>query len=150
MESPPATRLQRRSSETIETAWTNSYVRSIVEDADAETTWKATLEAEGDTVTVRYTMITGTLLPIYDRLPEQMPEVYRVVLDDGERLIGRVIPESQRAHTLKSLGVTASDDPERTFDLLKSGHMVRLTNRWTFKLSRVNGSQRIEVIKIGR
>jgi len=91
-------------------------------------------------------MITGTLLPIYDRLPEQMPEVYRVVLDDGERLIGRVIPESQRAHTLKSLGVTASDDPERTFDLLKSGHMVRLTNRWTFKLSRVNGAQRIELI----
>jgi predicted RNA methylase len=133
-------------SDTIETAWANSYARSIIEDDAAEVSWKSALEAEGDTVTVRYTMITGTLLPIYDRLPEQMPEVYRVVLDDGERLIGRVIPESQRTHTLKSLGVTASDDPDRTFDLLKNGHMVRLTNRWTFKLSRVNGSQRIELI----
>ena len=133
-------------SETIETAWTNSYVRRIVEDADAEIAWKATLEADGDTVTRRYTMITGTLLPIYDRLPEQMPEVYRVVLDDGERLIGRVIPEAQRAHTLKSLGVSAADDPARTFDLLKNGHMVRLTNRWAFKLSRVNGAHRIELV----
>lgn len=133
-------------SETIETAWTNGYVRGVLDDADAQAAWTASLEADGDTVTRAYTMITGTLLPIYDRLPEQMPEVYRVVLDDGERLIGRVIPEAQRAETLKALGVATPDDPARTFELLKGGHAIRLANRWAFKLSRLNGTQRIELL----
>jgi hypothetical protein len=75
-----------------------------------------------------------------------MPEVYRVVLDDGERLIGRVIPEAQRAETLKALGVATPDDPARTFELLKGGHAIRLANRWAFKLSRLNGTQRIELL----
>jgi predicted RNA methylase len=134
-------------SETIETSSSDRYLRSVVDDTDAEVAWKARLDVDGDAVSQHYTMITGTLLPIYDRLPEEMPEVYRVVLDDGERLIGRVIPEAQRAETLKALGVTTtSDDPARTFELVKGGHTVRLANRWSFKLSRVNGSQRVEVL----
>jgi len=74
----------------IDQAFTNGFVRSVVDDADAEAAWKTALEEGGDTVTQHYTMIAGTLLPIYDRLPDDNPIVYRLTLDDGERLIGRV------------------------------------------------------------
>jgi predicted RNA methylase len=133
-------------SETIPADHTSAYTRSVVADDRAQAAWNAKLDSETDTVHRRYTMITGTLLPIYDRLPEDMPEVYRVVLDDGERLIGRVIPEDQRVATLKALGASVAEDRMRSWDLVKSGQVVRLANRWSFRLSRVNGQQRVELV----
>ena len=76
----------------------------------------------------------------------ELPRIIRDIQALMERLIGRVIPEAQRAETLRALGVASGDDPARTFELLKGGHPVRLANRWAFKLSRVNGSQRIELV----
>lgn len=130
----------------IDQAFTNGFVRSVVDDADAEAAWKTALEEGGDTVTQHYTMIAGTLLPIYDRLPDDNPIVYRLTLDDGERLIGRVISEEQRAGTLARLGVEAKADPARAYAVAKSGARVALANGWVIKVSRLNGTPRLELI----
>jgi len=131
---------------TIDQAYTNSFVRAVIDDADAEAMWKKTLEVGGDTVTRHYTLIAGTLLPIYDRLPDDNPEVYRLTLDDGERLIGRVISEAQRAGTLARLGVEAKSDPVRAYAVVKSGTRLTLANGWVLKTSRLNGLPRLEVL----
>ena len=130
----------------IDQAFTNGYVRSVIDDAMAEAQWKKMLEEGGDTVTQHYTMIAGTLLPIYDRLPDDNPIVYRLTLDDGERLIGRVISEAQRAGTLARLGVETKADPARAYSVVKSGARVALANGWQIKTSRLNGVPRLEVM----
>lgn len=91
-------------------------------------------------------MITGTLLPIYDRLPTSNPTVYRLTMDTGERLIGRVIPETERVETLAKLGVAAENDADRAYVVAKSGNRVRLGNGWLVKSSRLGGHARLEVV----
>jgi predicted RNA methylase len=125
---------------------TNSFPKTLVADADAEATWEAMVESAGETVKRNYTMIVGTLLPIYDRLPDDTPEVYRVTLDDGERLIGRVISEAHRVGTLNRLGLETKPDPDRAFALVKTGQQIKLANGFMLKTSRVNAVPRIEVL----
>jgi len=54
-------------------------------------------------------MITGTLLPIYDRLPEQMPEVSAWCSTTANALSVASSRIAAARTRLKSLGVTASD-----------------------------------------
>ena len=51
-------------------------------------------------------LITGVILPIWDRLKGN-PRVVRLQTDNGERLIGRVVPNDAIAATLKALGAEA-------------------------------------------
>jgi hypothetical protein len=50
-------------------------------------------------------IITGLLLPIWDRLPAQNMRVYRFETDDGERVIGRLVTPEALARLYDDLGV---------------------------------------------
>ena len=50
-------------------------------------------------------IITGLLLPIWDRLPAQNMRVYRFETDDGERVIGRLVTPEALDRVYQSLGV---------------------------------------------
>ena len=50
-------------------------------------------------------IITGLLLPIWDRLPLSDMRVYRFETDDGERVIGRLITPEALAALYQALGV---------------------------------------------
>src|SRR3546814_3328981 len=43
-------------------------------------------------------IVTGLLLPIWKRLPDEGCRVYRLQTDDGERVIGRLVSRSEE-HT---------------------------------------------------
>ena len=51
-------------------------------------------------------IITGLLLPIWDRLPAENMRVYRFETDDGERVIGRLVTPEALARVYEGLGVT--------------------------------------------
>jgi hypothetical protein len=53
-------------------------------------------------------IITGLLLPIWDRLPVADMRVYRFETDDGERVLGRLIAPEALATLYQSLGVDRS------------------------------------------
>ena len=48
-------------------------------------------------------VVTGLLLPIWDRLPGIDMRVFRLVTDEGERIVGRVV-EAQDLHVTATLG----------------------------------------------
>ena len=54
--------------------------------------WTRELAGVPEFTVSRFHVVTGLLLPIWKRLPVKNPRVYRFETDDGERVIGRVIP----------------------------------------------------------
>ncbi len=49
-------------------------------------------------------LISGAVLPVWDKLPETNIKVYRILTDNGDVLIGRVIPENAIDSILRRLG----------------------------------------------
>jgi hypothetical protein len=55
-----------------------------------------------------FNVITGLLLPIWDRLPADNMRVYRFETDDQERVIGRLVTPEALARVYEGLGVTGA------------------------------------------
>jgi predicted RNA methylase len=47
-------------------------------------------------------IVTGLLLPIWKRLPQDAPRVYRLQTDEGERIVGRLVPPAWAANAVAS------------------------------------------------
>ncbi|CCD93333.1 putative methylase/helicase [Bradyrhizobium sp. ORS 375] len=105
--------------------------------------WSAEFASIPDfTITTIY-LVTGLLLPIWKRLPQESTRVYLLQTDAGERIIGRKVP----------LGwVTAvsaerpSVAPEDAFtSVLHDGHVLDLHGGLQLRRARVMGAHRIEL-----
>jgi hypothetical protein len=121
----------------------------ITDPAERRRLWDAAVSKIPPTEDHPLHMITGAVLPIWDRLGGQ-PKVYRLQTSDGERLLGRVVPEEQVATTLKNLGVGSGVPtwtPEQTIArVLENNTRLRLANNWEIKRSKVAGENRAEII----
>lgn len=97
-------------------------------------------------------LITGLLLPVWDRLGrgKHALRVYRLETDDGERLIGRVIQPEILAEVLESFGAgeeTPMLTPEAAFAaILRQGQTLRLQGDLALRRSLNMGAHRIELI----
>ncbi len=58
-------------------------------------------------------IITGLLLPIWDRLPADNMRVYRFETEDGERVIGRLVTPEALDRVYKGLGVNGAPAPDQ-------------------------------------
>lgn len=115
--------------------------------------WKAEVEKAPEyTETVKH-MLTGSLLPVWNRLPSSgNVRVQRLIADDGRQYLGRVIAPDQIDSVLKSLGVTKGRT-KQTYSaddvisrVLGGGDKAVLENdRVTLTRRRVGGEPRIEI-----
>lgn len=85
--------------------------------------WKAELVGLPTHETSTLHMVSGLLLPIWKRLPDESTRVYRLQSDDGERVIGRRVSPAWAA------SVTNDDGPvrlsgEEALSMLMSGEAV--------------------------
>jgi hypothetical protein len=118
-----------------------------IDKAQAEQLWQTEIDKAPEFISRDEHLVTGTILPIWDRLKGN-PRVVRLQTDDGERLIGRVIPMSSVAETLKALGAeakAANVKPQDIHARILAGGRATLANGWTLKRSLVAGEQRIEL-----
>lgn len=118
---------------------------STIEDAEAQSLWEAETTAAPEFVTHDMHLITGAILPIWDRIGGST-RVVRLQTTEGERLIGRVVPPGQVASTLRNLG--AEGGTVEVGDLytgLMAGNPATLANGWKIKRSLVAGEHRIEI-----
>lgn len=125
------------------------FQHDAIEEADAKALWEKGIadapKMREDTVH----MVTGALLPIWDRLPTTSPRIIRMELDDGRTLLGRQIPDIELMRTLENLGVDAPDidlTPVEIQSTILQGRTVILSSGHRIKRSKVGGDQRIEVI----
>ena len=92
--------------------------------------------------TSRFHVVTGLLLPIWKRLPVKNPRVYRFETDDGERVIGRVIPpEFLQEFDAPPYTLSA----EEAWSALTQGQHLRLTGGLALRRATVMHAARIEV-----
>ncbi len=118
-----------------------------IDRRQAETMWKAEIDKAPEFISYPMHLITGAILPIWDRL-KGSARVVRLQTDTGEQFIGRVIPNARIADTLKALGAEADAPkvtPESLHAALSAGGRATLSNGWVLKRSRVANEQRIEL-----
>ena len=117
--------------------------------SEAEGKWKEQAAAFPAFRSEKKHLITGAILPIWDRL-EGHPRIFRVVTKDKQTFLGRMIEPSKLAYTLKALGTAYNGKSPSAKEVLsaisKPGTVAELANGWKIKESRVNGEKRIELV----
>ena len=90
-------------------------------------------------------IVTGLLLPIWKRLPQESSRVYRLQTDEGERIIGRRVSPAWAANASTS-GVGSSLTPDAAYAALIEGRTILdLAEGLQLRRVRVMGANRIEL-----
>ncbi|WP_309751521.1 strawberry notch family protein [Novosphingobium sp.] len=126
----------------------------------AETNWEEAGEAafteawEGEVAqipeyaTSEIHIVTGLLLPIWKRLPEESTRVYRLQTDDGTRIVGRRVSPAWAAGAVSTEAPVLS--PLQALALLREGNTVLdLADGLQLRRSRLMQVQRIELTGFG-
>ena len=106
--------------------------------------WTSETAALPEFVESRFWIITGLLLPIWRRLPEDGCSVYRLQTDEGERVIGRRVAPHWIAQALgsESPKVVPSDAWAM---VLERGSTLQLEGGLSVRRSRVMNAERVEL-----
>src|SRR6266851_5006430 len=89
-------------------------------------------------------IVTGLLLPIWKRLPNDSMRVYRLQTDDGERIIGRLVSPAWVAQATQVDMPTLS--PADAFTAVLDGRTIlQLQDGLEFRRAKVMGESRVEV-----
>lgn len=125
----------------------DSHWRSA-EQADFVRAWNEEVTALPETHESTFHLVTGLLLPIWSRLPQDSPRVYRLVSDQGERLIGRKVDTLALPSLCAAFGLDAPQfSALQIRDLVMSaGASVRCTDGVQLRRSLVMHVPRLEVI----
>jgi predicted RNA methylase len=89
-------------------------------------------------------IVTGLLLPIWKRLPNDSTRVYRLQTDDGERIVGRRVSPAWAINAAATGGATLM--PDDAFAALMDGRTILdLADSLQLRRVRVMGANRIEL-----
>ena len=120
-------------------------------DAD-ETQWRALWDAEIDGLPShtesRFWLVTGLLLPIWDRVPDRNMRVRRLTADSGERMIGRVLSPAEAVEFRNALGLAGGPGltPAELFgEIMERCAAFPLANGWRLARRSLMGAPRIEI-----
>jgi hypothetical protein len=117
----------RTRSEVMREGWTTVAVTM------AEKLWNAELNERGDEEEQTFSVISGAMLPIWNKLPRSLPTVYRMETDEGEQIIGRLVSEKfvdkllRRVDAINGGGLSK----EEVNDAIGADGVVTLVNGWT-------------------
>ncbi|TPI12210.1 methylase [Mesorhizobium sp. B4-1-3] len=89
-------------------------------------------------------VVTGLLLPIWKRLPNESTRVYRLQTDEGERIVGRKVSPAWAANATTTGASTLT--PDAAFMALMDGRTILdLAEGLQLRRCRVMGANRIEL-----
>lgn len=94
-------------------------------------------------------LVTGLLLPIWRRLPDDSCRVYRLQTDDGERIIGRMLSAADAATVCRNLGLddASTITPDDAWEALNEGKVsLHLADGLSLRRCRVMDERRIELV----
>lgn len=113
--------------------------------------WEAELATLPEFRTSTFYLVTGLLLPIWDRMGSpamgRSLRIYRLQTDDGHRRLGRVLHEKDLPAFYRALGL---DAPELTVEamwtsVIDDGASYALVGGLRLRRSRIMGENRVEI-----
>ncbi|MBL4918646.1 bifunctional class I SAM-dependent methyltransferase/DEAD/DEAH box helicase [Szabonella alba] len=111
---------------------------------DFASAWNAEVADVPEFTDAALHMVTGLLLPIWKRLPNESTRVYRLQTDTGERIIGRRVSPAWVAHV--TVAGTTLLTPEDAYTALMDGRTILdLEEGLQLRRVRVMGALRIEL-----
>ena len=126
----------------------DSLMNNWAKAADAKTKWDKAVEELPAYRKETLNLIGGAVLPVWGKLPKDNTRIYRVLTDDGNMIIGRVLQPSKVDETLRRLGAARTaqkNDLTDAIKQIKAGGTVTLDNGWRITKSRVSNENRIEI-----
>ena len=96
----------------------------------------------------RFWLVTGLLLPVWDRLGAENMRVRRLATDDGEAMIGRALDAGgvRAVRAAFGLGGGPTLSPDEAFDaVMGRGEVLVLANGWRLARRRIMGAPRLEI-----
>jgi hypothetical protein len=136
---------------TRETVKLDEFARSHWREATRERfapLWEAECARVPEFSESAFHIITGLLLPIWDRLPAENMRVYRFETDDGERVIGRLVTPEALARVYEGLavdGAPALSHEEAWSAVIERGVVLDLAGGLHIRRSLVMGAYRVEL-----
>jgi len=132
-----------------ETSLYESHWRRIERDA-FEAQWHAKVEEASSRIHVEtINLATGLLLPVWNKLPDGSVQVWRVTDNDGNALIGRIIPAASIERLTKEFGasMTISLSPGEIMAAARTrtGIAIPAFDGARLMTAMVNGQQRFEL-----
>jgi hypothetical protein len=124
--------------------------RSHWRDATSEEfrrAWDAEAASVPELTESIFHIVTGLLLPVWNRLPDEAARVYRLQTDDGERVIGRLVSPASAAvlHEATGAGAPALAPSAAIAAVMQDGAGVVLAEGLVLKRSLVMNRHRLEL-----
>ena len=110
--------------------------------------WNAEIEALPAHTETRFWLVTGLLLPIWDRLPDKNMRVRRLTTDAGEPLLGRVLNATEQHAFRAAFGLDAGPSltPDELYtEIMRQGTAFALANGWRLARRLIMNAHRIEI-----
>ncbi len=113
--------------------------------ADFVRAWDADIAAVPEFTDSSFHIVTGLLLPIWKRLPNESMRVYRLQTDDGERVIGRLVSPIWVTQAIESDAPSVS--PADAFTTVLDGRAIlRLQDGLELRRASIMREFRIELL----
>jgi len=119
-----------------------------VSASEFQAAWEAEVADIPEFTESTFHMVTGLLLPVWNRLPDETARVYRLQTDEGERVIGRLVSPASAAALLESSGADAPALAPATAiaAVMQDGASLILVDGLVLKRSLVMTRQRLELV----
>ena len=120
----------------------------IADEAQWRTLWETEIAGLPSHTESRMWLVSGLLLPIWDRLPDRNMRVWTLTTDTGERLIGRVLDAAEVHDFRAALGLAGGPglSPAQLHqEVITHGTAFPLANGWRIARRRLAGADRIEI-----
>ena len=143
--------------EIIESELTNQEKFQEIQDRnEAEALWNKLLAEAPKQVPEDIYLITGVILPVWDRLKASMHDIERIVDNDGKQFLGAIISKKAASELLQrfELSMNKANEEKYTPKTLrqamdKLGMVAKSPDlNYYFKTVLVNGEKRIEVLDV--
>lgn len=126
--------------------FTHSQWRKATED-EFKIAWEKQVASVPKFKTKTFYLITGLLLPIWKKLDPMQMKIYRVHLDNGEQLLGRLVAEDTIAAIASHFNVKIKRTAREIYGLaLNSNKPIPITQKLSLKASKVMGNIRLEIV----
>ena len=118
------------------------------QESDRDTfagTWQAEVASVPEFSTSTFHIVTGLLLPIWRRLPDESCRVYRLQTDDGDRVIGRLVSPAWVAQAVEAEAPTLS--PTDAWNAVLDGRTILdLADGLQLRRVKIMGEFRVELV----